>query len=232
MGGTEHTALDGRVHAAIVRGVIETGRAPGAAEIAAAVESGAAEIEASLRRLEANHGLVLHPGKLEVWVVHPFSLVPTLTWVENARGGWWCPCIWCALGAVELVGGKASIHTRLGGEGLAVVIDVDGPRISPGGLVAHFPVPAAQAWENVHRFCGSTLVFGAAAEVDAWCGRHGCARGDVVELPRVQRLARAWYGRHAAADWRKWTIAEARKIFSDVGLGGRIWELPEVQGRY
>jgi hypothetical protein len=77
----EHLAIDGRVHAAIVRGILADGFAPNADELADALGATAGDIEASLGRLAENHGLVLHPGRPEVWIAHPFSLTPTNVWV-------------------------------------------------------------------------------------------------------------------------------------------------------
>jgi hypothetical protein len=188
--------------------------------------------EASLRRLHEGHGLVLHPSLPEVWVAHPFSCTPTHFWVECDAGGWWAPCIWCAFGVVALVGEPARIHTRIGGEAEPVVIEVADGAISPREPVAHFPIPLARAWENVHHFCASTLVFRDASDVDRWCQRHGYARGDVRPLGTVYALGRRWYGGHAAADWRKWTVDEARAIFSELGLIGGVWQLPESDRRF
>lgn len=221
-------AATSRLHAAILEGLVARGCAPSLEELAVALDTEGSEARAALHQLEAEHGLVLHPGTEEVWVVPPFALVPTAFWVENERRGWWASCIWCALGVAALVGGKARVHTRLGGESEEVCLEVQGEAVRPDGLVAHFPIPVARAWDNVHRFCGSTLVFQDEAAVDAWCVRHGIERGDVQPLERVNALARRWYGGHLARDWVKWTVPQAAEIFASVGLGGKTWELPRV----
>lgn len=50
------------------------------------------------------------------WVIHPFSLSPTATWVQADQRGWWAPCIWCALGVAALVGQDVVVHCRIGAE--------------------------------------------------------------------------------------------------------------------
>lgn len=224
--------LDSRVHQSVIRLLIDRGAAPSLRELSAALGVSESVAEAALRRLQDSHGLVLHPGRADVWIAHPFSCTPTLFWVERDGVGWWAPCIWCAFGVVTLVGEPARIHTRIGGESESVVIDVANGTVSPPGLVAHFPIPLARAWDNVHHFCGSTLVFRDAAGVPRWCDRHGYPRGDVQPLSTVYALGRCWYGRHLAEDWKKWTVDEARQIFSELGLTSPIWQLPKADGRF
>lgn len=216
----------------MLAGIVAEGRAPGLDAIASELGTGPADVAAALRDLEAGHGIVLHPESTDVWAAHPFSLVPTGTWVATDRRGWWAPCIWCALGIATLTGRDARIHTHLAAEHTPVVIRVRGDEVSPASLCAHFPVPVARAWDNVHRFCGSTLVFESERQVDAWCARHGQDRGDVLSLVTVDALASRWYGAYLDPDWRKWTVAEARRIFRDVGLTGPTWELPETDGTF
>ena len=226
--------LDGLVHHVLLEHIVASGFAPSIDVLAAGAGCAPDEAVTSLRRLHEGHGLVLHPGgdPPEPWLVHPFALVPTAFWVEDHRRGWWAPCVWCALGVVALVEGPARIHARYGGEGVPATIACDGTDLSPADPVVHFPVPVARAWDNVHRFCGSTLVFPAAAAVDAWCERHGQPRGDVQPLATVAELARRWYGGHRARDWHKWTVEEAAAIFRGLGLQGPVWELPAAEGRF
>ena len=47
------------------------------------------EIEKGLNNLQEYHGVVLHPNKPEVWVIHPFSLAPTNFLVKSGKGIWW-----------------------------------------------------------------------------------------------------------------------------------------------
>lgn len=276
---TDHQPIDSRVHQAVLAGFVERGHAPGVDEIAADLGASREEVTASLRRLDANHGLMLHPPpSLEVWVAHPFSAMPTLFWVRGAERGWWGACIWCAMGIAALLGEPVTIHTTAGGEGEPLAIRVrifraatgqgdrmtgwkpvspdshvspcsdvspsgdaagrieearlGGRAVDAAGLVAHFPIPAARAWDNVHRFCGSTLVFAAREDVGPWCARHGVPQGEILPLPQVLALGRAWYGGHLHPDWKKATTTQAAAIFSGVGLTGSHWALRSGVERY
>ena len=124
------------------------------------------------------------------------------------------------------------IHTRIAGESEAVVIDTSADELRPPGLIAHFPIPVARAWDNVHRFCGSSLVFESEEQVDAWCERHAYARGAVEPLDRIRSLATAWYGGYLAPDWKKWTAMQAAELFASVGLEGETWALPPSEATF
>src|SRR5258707_785686 len=108
-------AFDAEVHHAFIDQLRRTGRAPSRHEVSAALARPVDDIEQALRRLSASHGVVLHPHVCEPWVIHPFSLSPTATWVQQGERGWWAPCIWCGFGIAALAGGSAVIHGRIGG---------------------------------------------------------------------------------------------------------------------
>lgn len=230
--------LDALVHRTLLVGLIEHGRIESHAALAESLEVSEGAVRNSLTRLESNHGAVMHPGTLDPWLVHPFSTTPTLFHVRNAQRGWWAPCIWCALGIAVLVSGPVHIRTVLGGETEPCEMTYADGRVGPSGLVAHFPIPVARAWDNVHRHCACTLVFrehdGSAEpdEVSAWCERYGIARGEVVPLARVAELARVWYGNHLSPEWRKPTASEAQAIFESVGLTAPHWRVPQGDERF
>jgi hypothetical protein len=220
----EHTALDSRVHQAIIAGILAQGFAPGVTELAGTLDASADDIEASLFRLAENHGLVRHPGRSEVWIAHPFSLSPTNVWVEGPRRGWWAPCLWCALGVAHLAGGDVEIHARIGGEHEPVRVAVRNGTPVDDGLLVHFSVPPKRAWENVVAWCASVQPFRQVEDVDGWCARHGLPRGSIQPLAHVNELARRWYGGYLSPTWKKWSNAEAQAIFVAAGLIGEFWE--------
>src|SRR5690349_20697483 len=101
-----------RLHYEIIRGLIDQGYCPSNDELARRMSVPRDRLEELLRALTEIHGVVLHPHVCEPWIVHPFSLTPTLNWVEAKDGrGWWAPCVWCALGVTTLAGGEVHIHT-------------------------------------------------------------------------------------------------------------------------
>lgn len=220
------------LHYELIQGLIQRGACPNNTQLAAKLDATEPEVRQLLRELAAIHGVVLHPHIDEPWIVHPFSLTPTLNWIEGRTGSWWAPCVWCALGVTALVPSPTRIHTRYGAEAELLVIDViDGQADRPDVWV-HFAIPPARAWNNVHQHCALVLPFHSPEEIRDWCARHGTQMGEAVPLPRVQQLAQAWYGSHASPQWRKWSIAEAQAIFSNAGLTSEFWQLQSRDGHF
>lgn len=222
------------LHHHLLRGLLEKRVCPTNAELSASLGVSPTELDRLYDELDALHGVVLHPHVKEPWVIHPFSVVPTLHWVETGSGdGWWAPCVWCALGIAALAGGRVRIHTRWGAESEPAVIAVeDGEPCEPGTIHVHFAIPPAQAWRNVHQHCSLVLPFRTKAHLEGWCLRHGVSQGEAVPLSQVARLARLWYGRHADADWKKCSMAEAQEIFWAAGLRAKFWDLGAQPGRF
>lgn len=232
MSSDQLPALETLVHHLLVTRLLHTGRAPSTGELAAHAQRPPAEIEQALRSLDATHGLVLHPHRCEPWIVHPFSTSPTHTWVAARERGWWAPCLWCGLGISALTGSDTLIHTRIGAESEPVQIATHGGAPSDQKLWVHFPEPPRLAWGNVHHFCARLVAFHQPGDVAPWAARHGFPLGQVLPIAQMGDLARRWYGRHADRNWSKWTVAQARDIFTATGLTGPFWELPEAKGKF
>src|SRR5579872_759698 len=98
---TETTALSA-LHYEMIRALLDSGTCPKPPELARRLGLSSPQLEESLQRLADIHGVVLHPHVCEPWVIHPFSLTPTLNFVQASGRGWWAPCIWCALGVAVL----------------------------------------------------------------------------------------------------------------------------------
>jgi hypothetical protein len=90
--------------------VVSEGFAPDIARLQQLAAAEPESVAAALKRLEASHSVVCHPYHAAPWVIHPFSLSPTATWVQADQRGWWAPCIWCALG-VAGISGSSRAHS-------------------------------------------------------------------------------------------------------------------------
>jgi len=221
-----------QLHYELIRGLMEGGVCPTNSAVAAAMGTSVADVEEGLRELASIHGVVLHPHVCEPWILHPFSLTPTMHWIEGERGSWWAPCVWCALGVAALAGGRARIHMRYGAEGESLELDVVDGVPAREDIWVHFAIPPVRAWDNVHQHCALVLPFHSQEEIAEWCGRHGVALGEAVPIAKVARLARTWYGSHASPEWRKWSVAEAQDIFAGAGLTSDFWRLKARDGHF
>lgn len=217
--------LERQLHHLIITGLIDNCRCPTTEELRHVSGVSAVQVREALHVLEESHCVVLHPYSDRVWVVHPFSVTPTHTYVQKGKKGWWAPCIWCALGVAELVKGDVIIHARIGGKEEPVAISVVDGVPQTNALYAHFAVPPVAAWNNVHHHCAMLLPFKSETDIDAWSTMHGLERGKAVPIQQAATLARKWYDGHAGRNFQKWTIPQAQQIFHDAGLQEAFWSI-------
>ena len=62
--------------------------------------------------------------------------------------------------------------------------------------------------------------------MDHWLRETRNAKGAVVPLAQVWKLAKAWYGDPRDRGWRPRTRDESQRVISSVGLTSDFWELP------
>jgi len=222
----------GRLHHELLQGMVDRCSIPSRDELRARLGWSSSKLDAAFDGLADLHGLVLHPGTRDVWAVHPFSLAPTPFLVESGAKKWWGSCAWCSLGITVLVGEPCVITTTLGAENEQVRLTVENGRLDRSDLVVHFPVPMTRAWDNVIYTCSTMLLFRDETQVARWSRLHGIPLGDIQPVTRVLELAKRWYGEHLRPDWRKKTLAEARAIFSELGLSHPVWDLPREDSRF
>jgi hypothetical protein len=48
----------------------------------------------------------------------------------------------------------------------------------------------------------------------------------------VWKFAKKWYGNHLNPKWEKWTMQEAKDIFTEFNLTDRIWDLETSGTRF
>ena len=230
---TENQPALSRLHYELISGLTHSGACPTNTDLALRFGATTSEIDDLLRALADMHGVVLHPHRPAPWIVHPFSITPTINWIEGRGRSWWAPCIWCAFGVATLVGGEVRLHSRYGAECDPIIIPVrDGQPLGFESVVVHFAIRPARAWDNVHEHCSMVLPFRSADEVTRWSTRHNLPRGEAVPLHQVAALANHWYGSHAQPDWHKWSVAEAQEIFRSAGLTSPFWSLESMEGRF
>ncbi|MGE3477821.1 MAG: alkylmercury lyase family protein [Rhodospirillaceae bacterium] len=220
------------LHETVISYFLDRQRPPTISEIASRFRCDQISARRGLATLAEDHGVVLHPNSDEVWIAHPFSAAPTTCVVRSGGRRWWGNCAWCSLGVAHLAGGTAAIETRLGAIDEPVTIRIENGELIDKDFVVHFPIPMRRAWDNVLYTCSIMLLFRNEAQVDDWCSIRGIAKGDVRPIEQIWKFAVEWYGRHADANWTKWSVREAAEIFRRHNLTGPIWVVSDEAERF
>jgi hypothetical protein len=220
------------LHYQIIKGIIDNGFAPTIEGLADILKSDPEEVVKKLYDLQDYHGVVLHPDKPKVWVIHPFSLAPTNFYVKSKKGNWWGNCGWCSLGVAALLNDDVKITTTIGAETKQVEITIIDGVLQEKNYFIHFPIPMKNAWDNVIYTCSNMLVFENEEQVDSWTKRHNIPKGDVQPIEKIWKFSKKWYGNHQSPQWKKWTMDDAKRIFMEFELEGKIWNLEESKERF
>ena len=216
----------------ILKHIIDKGYAPDLHMLSTILNANEAEVEKALYALQEYHGVVLHPHKPEVWVIHPFSLAPTNFFVRSSKGEWWGNCAWCSLGIAALLKEDVTITTRYAAYDEQVVIHIVDGELQDKNMYVHFPVPMKNAWDNVIYTCSNMLVFKDEQQINSWTTRHNIPAGDIQPIENVWEFSKKWYGNHLNPEWIKWTMQEAKEIFLQFNLTGKIWDLESLTTRF
>ena len=221
-----------KLHYTIIREIIDRGYAPDVTALSQQLHSTEKEVIDSLQELQTYHGVVLHPNKAKVWVIHPFSLAPTNFYVESSSGEWWGNCAWCSLGIAALIEDPVKITTTIGGEKKQIEINIIDGIIQEKEYVIHFPIPMSRAWDNVIYTCSNMLIFENKQQVLEWSKQHDMPVGDIQPIEKIWHFSQKWYGNHLNPKWEKWTVSEAKKLFLQFGLDHDIRRLDDSGERF
>ena len=220
------------LHYTIIKFIIDHGYAPEVTELSQLLGVTKDAVALGLRKLQEEHGVVLHPNSEKIWVIHPFSLAPTNFLVRCGDKEWWGNCAWCSLGVAVLLGRDATITTTLGANGKQIDVHIKDGRPRETNLYVHFPVPMRHAWANVIYTCSTMLLFESESQIDAWSKMHRIRKGDVQPIEKIWECSKVWYGNHLNPEWKKWTSEEAKMIFDRFELTGEIWKVPVTDSRF
>ena len=69
------------------------------------------------------------------------------------------------------------------------------------------------------------LLFRSEAHVRRWCDARDLSPGGLLTPEQAWTLARGWYARKLAPDWRRHTLEETEALLAGVGLVGAFWSL-------
>jgi hypothetical protein len=216
-----------RLHYLLTRYVIAHGHAPDSAQLGELCGFTQRKAEDLLRRMAEMRGVILEPGSVRIWSLHPFALMPTAFWVSAGGRGWWANCAWCSLGIGAALQTDIAVATRDGAEGDPLDFDVRNGEATRPELLMHFPYPPARWWDNPYCPCGNILFFTGEAKVEEWCARHGRPKGALLDMRKAIGLADRWFGDYASPEWRRKTPDQALAIFEELELDPEFWTLPD-----
>jgi hypothetical protein len=141
-------AADIELRNATYRLFVELGRAPTAAEIAAATGRSESGVRAAWDRLHDAHALVLDSAG-EIRMANPFSAVRTPFQVEAAGKHWYANCAWDAFGIGAALHVDSVIDTECADCHQAIRLHVRDGRPDDTDLVFHVLVPAISWWQDI-----------------------------------------------------------------------------------
>lgn len=219
------TPFQEQVRGGLTRQIAALGHAPTNEKLASSLACSVDDIEDALLALHSSHSLLLHPHKVEPWVVHPFSLYPASCWILTSERGYWATCLYCAFGIAAALGSDADIFTRIGGESEQCVVHVRNQVVVEKDMVFRLSTPIRHWWDNVVHACASFQPFHHAGDVDDWCQRHAFPKGAIVPLSQMWTFARAWYGDYVKEPWRKRSVNEVQDLLTSHNLVGAFWSL-------
>lgn len=146
---SETADFDNEVRVAVYRSFVDEGRAPVPSEIAEAISTTPARVEAAFRRLHDGHVLVLAPGTPYIWMANPLSALPTPYTVTAAGKTFWGNCIWDALGVVAMLGSDGTVASSCPDCGEPLRLDIRNEKLPRSDYIVHFAVPAAHWWDDI-----------------------------------------------------------------------------------
>jgi hypothetical protein len=211
---------------AVYRAFAETGRAPQAGELAIQLGAEVRAVGAGLEELARARHLALG-DRGQIVMAHPFSAVPLGFSVMGPRTLWWGGCAWDSFALPQLLPdhGEVLVATRCPACGRPHAWNVGSRRPPDGGQVAHFLVPAPRMWDDVVHTCRNQRLFCSEGCVDAWLAATGSARGYVMDLGTLWRLAEHWYDGRLERGYTRREPSQAAEYLRRVGLSGPFWGL-------
>jgi hypothetical protein len=131
------------------RRFVESGGAPSAADIAAAMGSSVELVRDGWRRLHDAHALVLDRDGTELRMANPFSARATSHRVEAAGRSWYANCAWDAFGICAALHADGEILTECPDCQTPIHVSVRNQRPDDERPLFHVLVPAVDWWRDI-----------------------------------------------------------------------------------
>jgi len=217
-----------RVRRAIYDTFAGQGRAPSGQQIRELAGLDEAQVAESVAELAAQRHLALDLSG-NVVMAHPFTTVNLGFSVMGEKTLWWGGCAWDSFAIPHLVQDEPSVLVATTCPAcrrpLAWTVTRSGP--PEGREVAHFLVPMDKAWDDVVYTCSHQRIFCSENCVQAWLASTGQARGYLMDLATLWRLASGWYSGRLGSPYQRRDSKGAADYFRSVGLHGPFWGLSD-----
>jgi Alkylmercury lyase len=185
-----------------------------------------AQLNEAAAELAAQRQLVLDQSG-NIVMAHPFTTVNLGFSVMGEKTLWWGGCAWDSFAIPHLVNDEPSVLVATTCPAclhpLAWTVTRSGP--PQGSEVAHFLVPMDKAWNDVVHACSNQRLFCAERCVQAWLTSTGQARGYILDLTTLWRLASGWYSGRLDSPYQRKDPQVAADYFRSIGLHGPFWGL-------
>ncbi len=216
-------AAESKIHHAVIGFVAKHGYAPTISSLSEQLGWSANDCRTALTRLSEVRGVILKPNSFDVWAIHPFTLMPTPTWVTSEGHAWWANCAWCALGIGATLGQDIRASSRLGAHDEPTEFEIRSGESTNPRLIIHFPFRPGEWWDNPYNPCGCILFFSSEDQIDSWCKCHHIPKGETIDISTGTALARECFSDYMKPSWRRKTRDEALQIFRALGLTSDFW---------
>ena len=142
--------FDTSVKLNIYETIAKTTKMPTSSDVATAIGSSVAEIEAAFQRLYEKRLLVLEPGSSsQIRMAPPFSGIETQHRVKIEDKVYFANCAWDAFGIAVALKQDADIESTCADCDEPLTFQIRAGKLLPQKCVVHFAVPAAQWWQNI-----------------------------------------------------------------------------------
>lgn len=217
-----------RVRRAVYDTFAGHGRPPGRRQLQDLAGADEAQVGEAIAELAAQRQLVLDQSG-NVVMAHPFTTLNLGFSVMGERTLWFGGCAWDSFAIPHLVNDEPSVLVATTCPACARPLAWTVTRTRPpeGPEVAHFLVPMARAWNDVVYTCSNQRLFCAEQCVQDWLAGTGQARGYVMDLATLWRLASGWYSGRLDSPYQRKDPPAAAGYFRSVGLHGPFWGLPD-----
>lgn len=204
------------------------GRAPSRDQIRELAAVDDAYVDVAVAELATQRHLALDQSG-NIVMAHPFTTLNIGFSVMGERNLWWGGCAWDSFAIPHLVNDEPSVLVATTCPACRRPLAWTVTRSEPpkGPEVAHFLVPMDKVWNDVVYACSNQRLFCSEDCVQAWLASAGNARGYIMDLATLWRLASGWYSGRLDSPYQRRDPLSAAEYFRSVGLHGRFWGLDD-----